>query len=87
MPWKFRDDIPNGSRVIQGRSDWGEYRYLYPPKSAQVNFLWGKNDVRTAIQQFYTPKKLYTPKTNLATPLVFAHEAAAVLTPFAPVYV
>jgi len=20
-----------------------------PPKSAQVNFLWGKNDVRTAI--------------------------------------
>ena len=32
-----------------------------PPKSAQVNFLWGKNDVRTAIQQFYTPpqKKNY----------------------------
>ena len=43
----------------QGRSDGGGYRYLYPPpskkKSAQVNFLWGKNDVRTAIQQFYTP--------------------------------
>ena len=38
-----------------------------PPlkKSAQVNFLWGKNDVRMAIQQFYTPKKLlYLPETN-----------------------
>ena len=33
-----------------------------PPKSALVNFLWGKNDVRTAIQQFYTPKNFYTPK-------------------------
>ena len=34
--------------------------------------LWGKNDVRTAIQQFYTPQKLlYPPKKNkfLATPL------------------
>jgi len=44
----------------QGRSDDGGYWYLYPTKSAQVNFLWGKNDVRTAIQQFYTrppPKK------------------------------
>jgi len=52
----------------QGRSDGGGYWYLYSQKSAQVNFLWGKNDVRTAIQQFYTlppPKKknLY-PKTN-----------------------
>ena len=37
-----------------------------PPKSAQVYFLWGENDVRTAIQQLYrpTPKKTYTPKTN-----------------------
>jgi len=44
-----------------------------PPKSAQVNFLWGKNDVRTAIQQFYTPpkKNFYTPPPKnkfLATP-------------------
>jgi len=37
--------------------------YLYPLKSAQVNFLWSKNDVRTAIQQFYTPpQKKHTPK-------------------------
>jgi len=42
-----------------------------PPKSAQVNFLWGKNDVRTAIQQFYMPKKTYTPQNKfLAMPLV-----------------
>ena len=32
------------------------------PKSAKVNFLWGKNDVRTAIQEFYTPKKRIPPK-------------------------
>jgi len=40
--------------------------FYTPQKSAQVNFLWGKNDVRTAIQQFYIPpkKKIYTPKTN-----------------------
>jgi len=24
---------------LQGRSDGGGYRYLYPPKSAQVNFM------------------------------------------------
>ena len=59
----------------QGRSDGRVYRYLYPPKSAQVNFLWGKNDVRMSVQQFYTPpqkKLLYPPpKRNkfLATPL------------------
>ena len=49
------------SRAKQGRSDGGVYLYLYPPKSAQVNFLWAKNDVRTAIQQFYTPKELLYP--------------------------
>jgi len=32
-----------------------------PPKSAQVNFLWGKNDIRTAIQQFNTPIKTLYP--------------------------
>jgi len=61
----------------QGRSDGGGYWYLYPPppppkkkKSAQVNFLWGKSDVRTAIRQFYTPKKLLYPQNKfLATPL------------------
>ena len=60
----------------QGRSDGGGYRDLYPAplppkKKAQVNFLWGKNDARTAIQQFYTPKKLIPPKNKfLATPLL-----------------
>jgi len=51
---------------------------LYPPptkkKSAQVNFLWGKNDVKTAIEQFYTPKNFYTPQNKfLATPLIKTH--------------
>ena len=36
-----------------------------PPKSAQVYILCGKNDVRTAIQQFYTPKNKF-----LAPPLL-----------------
>ena len=43
----------------QGRSDGGISVFI-PRKSAQVNFLRGKNDVRTAIQQFYTPKNFYT---------------------------
>ena len=39
------------------------------------NFLCGKNDVRTAIEQFYTPpppkkNKLYPPNKFLATPLL-----------------
>jgi len=37
-----------------------------PPKSAQVNFLWGKNDVRTAIQQFYTPPKTFIPPKQIS---------------------
>jgi len=41
-----------------------------PPKSAKLN-LWGKNDVRTAIQRFYPPPKTFIPPQNkfLATPL------------------
>jgi len=51
------------SCLSQGRSDGG-YIGIYTPKSAQVNFLWGKNDIRMAIKQFYTPKKNLPPKTN-----------------------
>ena len=57
--------------VVQGRSDGGGgvCWYLYP-KSALVNFLWGKNDVRTAIQPVYTPKTFIHPQNKfLATPL------------------
>ena len=51
----------------------GGYMGIYRPKSVQVNFLWGKNDVRTAIGQFYTPKKrLYPQNKFLATPLVYS---------------
>jgi len=53
----------------------GVYGYIYP-KSVQVNFLWGRNYVRTAIEheywRFIPPQKcLYPPKKNkfLATPL------------------
>ena len=42
----------------------GGISVFIPPKSAQVNFLWGKSDIRTAIQQFYTPKTFIPPKTN-----------------------
>ena len=56
-------------RSRKGRSDGGISVFIAPPpkkkKSTQVNFLRGKNDVRTAIQQFYTPQKLlYPQKTN-----------------------
>ena len=55
--------ILRGICVVQGHSDGGGDIGIYPPKSAQVNFLWGKNDIRMAIQQFYTPQKtLYPPK-------------------------
>jgi len=48
----------------------GGYIGIYTPKISQVNFLWGKNDVRTAIQQFYTPKILLYPQNKfLAMPL------------------
>ena len=49
-----------------------------PPKSVQVNFLWGRNDIRMAIEhahlRFIPPQKFYTPpkkKKNkfLAMPL------------------
>jgi len=36
-------------------------------KSAQLNFLWGKSDVMTAIQQFYIPKNFYTPSPQKRT--------------------
>ena len=60
---------PPGCLSMQGRSDGGGYRYLYPPpkkKSAQVNFLRGKNDVRTANQQFYTSKKTFIPPKQIS---------------------
>jgi len=50
----------------QGHSDGGGiggYRYLYPPKSAQVNFLWGKMMSEWLFNSFIHPQKLlYPPK-------------------------
>ena len=56
--------------MLRGVATGGISGYI-PPKSAQVNFLWGKNDIRTAIQQFYTPQKNFILRQNkfLATPL------------------
>jgi len=62
---------PQALPTLQGRSDGGISGYI-PPKSAQVYFLWGKNDIKTAIQQFYTLPKNFIPppkKKFLATPL------------------
>ena len=52
-------DGPGGRGVATG-VDIG----IYTPKISPSKFLWGKNDVRTAIQQFYAPQKTYTPQTN-----------------------
>jgi len=55
----------------QGRSDGGGYRYLYAPKSAQVNFLWGQMTSERLFHSFIHPQKLlYTQNKFLATPLV-----------------
>jgi len=54
----------------QGHSDGGIWVFI-PPKSAQVNFLWGKNDVRMAIQQqktFIPPKQIYGYAPALQSP-------------------
>jgi len=54
----------------QGRATGVDIGIYIPPKSVQVNFLWGKNDVKTAIEQFYTPKNLYSAQNKfLATPV------------------
>jgi len=72
--------------TVQGRSDGGIWVYIRAPKSVQVNFLWGKNDVRTAIEQFYTPpppkKKqfsgyVYTDPTSWSTRVAFRPASAA----------
>jgi len=57
-------NLTSGS--VQGRSDGGYMGIHNPPKSVQVNFLWGKNDVRTAIEQFYTPQKTFIPPKQIS---------------------
>ena len=57
----------------QGRSGGG-YMGIYTPKSVQVKFFGGRNDVRTAIEHeyysFIPPKKnLYLQNKFMATPL------------------
>jgi len=49
----------------QRRSDGG-YIGIYTPKISPSKFLWGKNDVRTAIQQFYNPKTFIPPKKQIS---------------------
>jgi len=40
--------------TLRGRSDGSYIGYIYTlPKSVQVNFLWGKNDVKTVIEHEY----------------------------------
>jgi len=45
-----------------GVATGGIWVYI-PPKSVQINFLLGRNDVRTSVLKFYTStKNLYPPK-------------------------
>jgi len=87
---EYQESFSHHARTPQGPSDGGiwVYRYLYPQKSVKVNFLWGKNDARTAIQQFYTPlkKKLLYPQKNkfLATPLAPLYSHFGTCPPFRP---
>ena len=60
-------DIQRYVRNSQGRSDGGGYRYLYPPKWAQVNFLWGKMTSERLFNSFIHPQKLlYPPKKQIS---------------------
>ena len=69
--------ILDGPCSMQGRSEGGIWVFI-PPKSAQVNSLWGKNDVRTAIQQVYTPQKTFIPPKQISgyAPGAMDHPAA-----------
>jgi len=58
LVWIGRGDLP-WSASYQGRSDGGGYRYLYSPKSAQVNFLYGvKMTSERLFNSFIPPKNL-----------------------------
>ena len=39
---------------------------IYTPQISPSKLLWGKNDVRTAIQQFYTPQKTFIPPKQIS---------------------
>ena len=47
------DGFPKRKRQTSRGVATGVYWYIYPKKSVQVNFLWGKNDIRTAIEHEY----------------------------------
>jgi len=48
----------------QGRSDGGYMGIYIPPKSVQVNFLWGKMTSERVLNSFIHPKNLYPQKQN-----------------------
>jgi len=55
----------------QWRSDGGIWGNIPPSKkSVQVNFSWGRNDLRTAIEHEYSsytsPENLYTPPKQIS---------------------
>ena len=57
--------VPRTALELQGRSNGGIWGIYTLPKSGQVNFICGNNDVRTVIEHFIPPQKnFYTPKTN-----------------------
>jgi len=59
--WKSWKLNAQATRGVATGVDIGIYTPPKKKKSAKVNFLWGKNDVRTAIQQFYPPPKTFIP--------------------------
>jgi len=69
VTWPYAYFLSAANYVVAVRGvATGGISVFMPPKSAQVNFLWGKNDVRTAIRQFYTPQKQisgYAPGCNI----------------------
>ena len=66
LPEKYVRKInktPEFSRFCRGVATGGICVFI-PPKSAQVNFLWGKMTSERLFDSFILSQNFYTPKTN-----------------------
>jgi len=65
--WGKSGVLEHKSGHIQGRSDGGGYRYLYPPKISPNKFLWGKMTSERLFYSFIHPQKLLYPPKQISS--------------------
>jgi len=58
--------VPRTALELQGRSNGGIWGIYTLPKSGQVNFICGNNDVRTVIEHFIPPQKTFIPPKQIS---------------------